>query len=158
MKVRIGSLEILDVTISDLEHLVARYGSQPTTNGASHPAAVTSPPRSAEQHAGNATEPEVVNEPPRVKRPTGRDLPDQDILQMLVNSRDTGVLLSTLGDATGKRGKSTRAATKAVLGRAGLLDHEDPAIDPFENVRIGSKRGVRLKEKWFGAAWSRLNH
>lgn len=132
MRVRIGALE-LDVSLEELDELVQRYGNIVATSG-----------------EGGAAHPGVK---PKVGEHHGTT--DSVILKKLVDAGTQGVPTSVLGDMLGRRGKATRGAARKLAQRMGVVS--DPAIDPFEESRVGTQRGLRIKASFMDIAKAHLS-
>ena len=124
MKVKIGGLELSDVSLDELDELVRRYGNGQANEGASET------PRN-ENGTGSAPAQGVVA--------------DIVVLQKLVESGTMGVLATTLGTILGRKGKATRGAVRDWARRIGVSANTDD--DPIEDCRLngGTARGIRLK-------------
>jgi hypothetical protein len=119
MKVKIGIIEISDVTMDELDAIVSRYGDVIAAG-------------------------DVV---PRVPKNQNSDVPevaaaDTVLLQKLVEASE-GVTTNDIGDLLGRRGKSARPALREWSKRIGLVSDEN--IEAFEEARVGTQRGLRLK-------------
>jgi len=123
MKVRIGQLEISDVSIEELDELVNRYGGD---GGSSPPA-----------KAGGKS---PVN--PKIANSGGGGHQDAVLLKNFVDGADLGVEAKTVGEILGRRGKATRGAIREWAKRIGLSQE---GVDPFEPCRLGTKRAFRIK-------------
>jgi len=121
MKVRIGNLEITDITPEELDELVKRYGGAvPTTQ-------------------------DVAPTPPTYNshEPIGQGAADTVLLRKLVEAGSEGVTTIDIGDILRRRGKAARPALRDWAKRIGLAP--DETIDVFEDARVGTQRGLRLK-------------
>lgn len=123
MKIKLGNLEISDVSLEDLDELVKRYGS-----GAAQSEAGTATPRANQNPAA-----------------TGHAAPDTVILRKLVDSSD-GVPINEVGSLLGKRGKAARTAIQQWALRVKLV--QDNNVEALEYPRVGSKRNARLKQEF----------
>jgi hypothetical protein len=134
MKVRIGALEVADVTLDELDELVKRYGQlvQPTEG---ETAKAADGKQSHKPHGHGAST-------------------DMVILRKFVEGGNQGVPTSTLGDMLGRRGKATRGAARKWAERVGLCP--DPALDPFEESRVGTQRALRIKASLMDIAKAHL--
>jgi len=133
MKVRIGNLEVTDITPEELDELVKKYG------GGLPDAAP------AKQSGHTAHAPASVN-----KSPSGSTAQDATVLKSLIHAGAGGVLTATLGELLGKRGRGTRGALRRWSKRIGL--NSDENLDTFEECRVGSQRGIRLKTSFLEVA------
>jgi hypothetical protein len=138
MKVRIGSLEISDVTIEDLDELVKRYG------GSSIEATQADSGQKPDGHDAS------------IKTPLGGGHADVVVLRKLVEAGTNGVPTNVLGELLGKRGKGARGALRKWSKRIGLSSDEN--LDTFEDCRSGTQRGIRLKSSFLDVAKSLLTH
>ena len=123
MKVRIGSIEISDVTLEDLDELVKRYG-----NAAFEPQAEQKPARKTH------SEHSLV---------AGTEAADTVLLKKLVEAGGTGLTTIEIGTILGRRGKAARPALKEWGRRIGLT--ADDNLEVFEDARVGTQRGLRIK-------------
>lgn len=127
VKVRIGALEICDPTWDELDRLIERYG------GGFQLEAMTS-----------------VGDEVRPSRPisgNGSSRPcDRVVLERLARAGVAGVPTQDVGEVLGRRGKSIRPGLIEWARRMGLVHDEN--IDPFEECRAGSRRGVRFKSSF----------
>ena len=130
---RIGNLEVTDVTPDELDELVKKYGG----------AMPSAPPQ---KHASHASAPPASPD----KLPAGGSAQDGVILKNLIEAGFTGVITNTLGELLGKRGRGTRGALRKWSKRIGLTS--DDNLDTFETCRIGTKRGIRLKTSFLDVA------
>ena len=121
MKVRIGKLEIILENMDELDELIEKYGSVIADSGGETP---------------NTS----------IRRSTGGggidDRRDRVVLETLINAGSSGILATELGKMLGKRGRGTRGAAKRWAVKVGLVT--DGGVEPFEEIRIGSQRGIRL--------------
>jgi hypothetical protein len=127
MKVKIGNLEITDVTPDELDELVKRYGG--TGSG---DAMIEKPT------AGGTS----------VSLPSGAA--DTVLLKKLVEAGAVGLTTIEVGDILGRRGKATRPALTEWATRIGLTSDEN--LEPFEDSRVGTQRGLRLKSSLLDVA------
>jgi hypothetical protein len=131
MKVKIGGLEIVIETPEELDDLVKRYGgnaaieSQEAATQASHSSA----------HHGKAV---------------GHGAADSVLLKRFIDSGNNGLALKEVGEILGRRGKATRKAAKAWAKRIGLTN--DDNLDVFDDCRIGTHRGARIKQSLLAVA------
>lgn len=134
MNVRIGNFEFVNVTMDEAEELWKRFGGSLQT-------------APAEEGSGSG-----VNGP----RPggSGGGSTDMVILRKLVDAGPQGVAASVLGDMLGKRGKAMRGAAKKWAERIGVVT--DPGIDPFEECRVGTQRGLRIRGSLLDIARAKL--
>lgn len=121
MKVRIGNLEITVETLDELDELVKRYGNAP----------IASPDESAVRNLGDSRVGVV-----------GASASDTVLLQRLVEAGDAGVTTIDVGNILGRRGKAARPALREWALRIRLTNDEN--IEPFEDARVGTQRGVRI--------------
>ena len=127
MKIKIGQLEITDVSMDELQALVARFGGSVEQGGNGGPAGADG---SGKPNGGNGTIPE---------RPS-----DRVVLERLVKAGTAGAPTQEVGEVLGFRGKSIKRGLLSWARRIGLV--QDDGIDPFEDCRAdGTRRGVRLK-------------
>jgi hypothetical protein len=126
MKLRIGSIEILDATWEDLDELITRYGGK--VEGA--------------PTAGDDDSPATEHSAPR-RRNGGAAAGDRVVLERLIEAGNNGVPTQELGEILGRRGKSIRPGLISWAVRIGLVS--DKILDPFEESRVGSRRAARLK-------------
>lgn len=122
MKVKIGNIEISDVTLEELDQLVERYGN-------------------------SAFEPQG-DKPNRPKQqsdalPAGVGAADTVLLRKLVEAGTNGVTTIDIGTILGRQGKAARPALKEWSKRVGLVT--DDSLEAFEEARVGTQRGLRLK-------------
>ena len=128
MKVRIGGLEICDLTLDELDAVIRRYAGTEDAQ--------------ADLIANGA----VAN----VQGGVQGGAADRVVLAKLVEAGLGGVPTNTLGDILGKRGKATRGAVRKWALRIGLTS--DQNVDPIEDCRSGTQRGIRLKESFLDVA------
>lgn len=138
MKVRIGAIEISDVTLDELDELVKRYGNsaiQPSdAKGSEPPSKPSGHPKSGSDHHGATA--------------------DQVVLQKVVEAGSAGLPTNTLGEMLGRRGKATRGAARLWAQRMGIVN--EGGVDPFEECRVGTQRGLRLRSSLLDIAKSHL--
>jgi hypothetical protein len=135
MKIRIGQIEIVDPTPEELDLIVSRYGGQLESGTAENG---HSPETSRRRNGGAETAPG-----------------DRVVLERLIDAGNEGMPTQDLGDILSKRGKSIRPGLLSWAQRVGLIG--DKSIDPFEDTRIGSRRGARLKPSFQPVARELLN-
>jgi hypothetical protein len=127
MKVRIGSIEISDVTLDELDELVKRYGNSaiqpPESKSGDQAPKPGGHSKGSSDHHGATT--------------------DQVVLQKVVEAGSTGLPTNTLGEMLGRRGKATRGAARQWAQRVGIVN--EGGVDPFEECRVGTQRGLRLR-------------
>ncbi len=128
MKVRIGGLEILDPTWEELDALIDRYGG-----------AVVGTP---DENGGQGNQ-EAQRGSPR-KNGGGSSPTDRVVLERLIAAGTAGLPTQDLGEMLGRRGKSIRPGLIEWAQRIGLT--KDAGFDPFQEVRVGSRRGARLRD------------
>lgn len=68
---------------------------------------------------------------------------DSVVLKRLVEAGNHGVTTNDLGELLGRKGKATRGALKQWAVRIGLATDTD--ADSFEDCRVGTSRGVRIR-------------
>ena len=129
MKIRIGSIELTDVTKNDMDavaELVKRFGGEP--------------PKTASR---NMTQDYLSNlkEAGASSQPTGAA--DTVLLRKLVDAGTTGMTTDDIGTILGRRGKAAKKALDEWGVRIGLPTAEN--ADSFEFARVGTRRGWRLK-------------
>lgn len=134
MKVRIGTIEISDVTIDELDELVKRYG-----NSAFEP--------TAEAKQKTKTQPNGTS--------IASGAQDHVLLKKLVDAASVGITTIEIGDILGRRGKAARPALKEWGRRIGLSTDEN--IEVFEEARVGTQRGLRIKSSLLDVAKHILN-
>lgn len=127
MRIRIGALEIVDPTWEELESLIARYGGGIT----------------AADDSADAERPDQPRPGPR-KNGGGASTSDRVVLEQLVHAGASGLPTQLLGEMLGRQGKSIRPGLLQWAHRIGLTN--DPSIDPFQETRVGTRRGARLKD------------
>jgi hypothetical protein len=121
MKVKIGNIEITVETPDELDELVKRYGG--TT----------------------AIEPDDAKHQKHHKGGQSANTPaDMVVLKKFVDGASQGVTTTELGEILGRRGKATRHAVRDWAKRIGLTS-DDNSFDPFEESRVGTQRGLRIK-------------
>jgi len=119
MKVKIGKLEITLENMDELDELINRYGDDIAVEG------------------GQQSSQSVSRQ--------GRgilDNRDRVVLQTLLAAGTTGVQAAELGKMLGKRGRGLRGAAQRWAKRIGLTEGDE--VNPFEETRIGTQRGLRL--------------
>jgi hypothetical protein len=121
MKVKIGKLEIVDVTLEELDELIERYGGSIETAGE------------------NSTAKQGKN----VQAGIADGTRDSVVLRAFVEAGANGVSAKKVGSLLGRSGKAMRGAAKQWAARIGLT--HDAANDPFEECRVGTARGIRVK-------------
>jgi hypothetical protein len=128
MKIRIGALEIVDPTPEELDMLIAKYagaiqhGSETPGNGG--------------EHQGS--------------QKLNASAKDRVVLNRLVSAGSEGVATQELGETLGRLGKSIRPGLIEWAQRIGLT--HDAEFDPFEECRVGTRRGIRLKSSLLSVA------
>ena len=70
---------------------------------------------------------------------------DTVVLRTLVEAGTTGVAITNVGEMLSRRGKATRGALREWSKRVGLTQGEDNSMDSFEECRVGTVRGLRIK-------------
>lgn len=137
MKIKIGPIEVSDLTLDELYALLDRYAESAELSGS---------PASTGADSTNRTESGVSNGGGHQGSHA-----DRVVLEKLVRSENAGVPTKDLGDILGKRGKAIRGGLQSWAGRVGLI--QDDNIDPFEECRAdGTRRGVRLKPSLLSVA------
>lgn len=121
MKVRLGQLEFIDLTPEELEDLVQRYG-----------VAIGSSP-SPDSPRPSKTWQKGLESGPR----------DAVVLRAFVDAGLVGVPVKRVGSLLGRGGKAMRNAARQWAARIHLA--HDQASDPFEDCRVGTGRGIRIK-------------
>lgn len=139
MKVRIGAIEISDVSLDELDELVKRYG--------------TSTIQSADNE-GNGSGDSKHRTHPKAGNSTHGNTTDTVVLRQFVEAGNQGVPTEHLGEMLGRRGKATRGAAREWAHRIGIVS--DASIDPFEDTRVGTKRGLRIKPSLMAIAAAHL--
>jgi hypothetical protein len=125
MNVRIGPLEITNISADELDMLIKRYGKVPAT-------------ASTEQHSNK------IHAATNLSNGSGNgDVNDVVALKKLVEAGDSGMKTNDIGQILGKRGKSARPAIKAWARRIGLTKDGDTS-EATEDCRVGTSRGVRI--------------
>jgi hypothetical protein len=130
MKIRIGNLELTDITPNELDELVKRYGNAPIN-------AQNQETRSLGQ---GPPAPPSTPAPPAVAGGAA----DTVLLKKLVDAGTIGMTTNEIGTILGRRGKAAKKALDEWGVRIGLPTAEH--ADNFEFARVGSRRGWRLKE------------
>jgi hypothetical protein len=122
MKIKIGNIEIDQISMDELDEIVKRYGNfdSASVNGGAEP---------------------------RLRQNDRQVLPnaqvsDRVLLQKLVEG-EGAITANEIATILGKRGRATRSAAKQWAQRVGLTT--DCNIEPFDDCRVGTQRGVRLK-------------
>lgn len=128
MKVRIGGLEIVDPTWEELDALIERYGV--VVQGSS-------------DEGGHQETQEAQRTSPR-KNGGSLSPCDRVVLERLISAGAAGMPTQELGEMLGRRGKSIRPGLVEWAKRIGLTN--DANMDPFQETRVGSRRGARLKD------------
>jgi len=123
MKVRIGNLEVTDVTPDELDELVKRYGGDVTKTPAREPNQAYA---KEIQEAGAAI-----------------GAADTVLLKKFVEAGSTGLTTTEVGEILGRRGKAARPAVQEWAIRIGLT--QDDALEVCEEARVGTQRGLRIK-------------
>jgi hypothetical protein len=123
MKLKIGNIEISDISLEELDTLVGRYGGS---------------------GAARSDQPDV---PAKTIQPdsTGHAAPDAVILRKLVDAPD-GMPINDVGALLGRRGKAARSAIQQWAVRVRLV--QDSNLEAIEYPRVGSKRNARLKPEF----------
>jgi hypothetical protein len=135
MKIRIGALEIIDPSWEELEQLIQRFGG--------------------DFQSSDIDEGENSELPRRRNGGASAAASDRVVLERLISAGNAGIPTQELGEILGRRGKSIRPGLQAWAVRIGLLT--DKNIDPFEETRVGSRRGARLKPSFQPVARELLN-
>lgn len=118
MKVKIGAIEISEVTPAELDALIKRYGK--IAGGV--------PAQAAGADNGDTSGAALSK--------------DGIVLKRLVDAGNAGVKINDLGEILGKRGKAARGVIQKWSLRIGLAD---ATTEPFEDCRVGTARGLRIK-------------
>jgi hypothetical protein len=132
MKIRIGPIEIVDPTWEEVDAIIERYGGR-----------LEGTPAIGDEPAG-------VPEPSGRRRNGGATASARVVLERLIAAGNIGVPTQDLGEILGRRGKSIRPGLMAWALEIGLVS--DRNIDPFEDTRVGSRRGARLKPSFQSVA------
>lgn len=140
MKVRIGALELCDVSFDELDELIKRYG-----NAAIQPA----------EGGGDEGEKRHGSGHGHAGKNNGHGTTDMVILRKLVDAGSQGLPTADLGEMLGRRGKATRGAVNQWAHRMGIVS--DPSIDAFEECRVGTQRGLRIKSSLMDIAKAHLS-
>ena len=124
VKVKIGNLEITVESLEELDQIVKRYGNVASEDsaGQAHPDKKTKAGQSATVGSGAA---------------------DTVLLKKFVEAGDSGVTTIEVGTILGRRGKAARPALREWAKRIGLTT--DGNLEPFDEARVGTKRGLRIK-------------
>lgn len=144
MKVRIGTLEVCDVTLDDLDELVKRYGGAVQAGGAGEGNSGAAAGGTA--HSGSSK-----------AAGSGHhhgNTADTVILRKLVEGGSQGVPTADLGTMLGRRGKATRGAAQEWAHRMGIVG--DAEMEAFEESRVGTQRALRLKPSLLDIAKAHL--
>lgn len=126
MKVRIGNLEITDVTPDELDALIKKYGN----------ASASKPPAGAETAISPNSKDSTTTPAPAAA--------DTVLLRKFVEAGNEGLTTIDVGTILGRRGKAARPAVKEWAKRVRLIQDDD-SLEPFEDARVGTQRGLRLK-------------
>lgn len=130
MKIKIGPIEVSDLSLDEFYALLDRYADGAELSGT--PAKTSADNTHNTDAGGGSGNGHSANHADRV------------VLEKLVRSGSAGVPTQDLGEILGRRGKAIRGALQGWAGRVGLV--QDDGIDPFEECRAdGTRRGVRLK-------------
>jgi hypothetical protein len=130
MKIKMGPIEISDLSLDELYALLDRYAEGAELPGL--PANANRDNKNQDEGGGGNGNGHPASHADRV------------VLEKLVRSGDAGVSTQDLGEILGKRGKAIRGGLHSWAGRVGLI--QDDSIDPFDQCRAdGTRRGVRLK-------------
>jgi hypothetical protein len=123
MKVRIGNVEISDISsLDELEAIVRLLGdlAAPIESG--------------------VVERIVEAVPSGGTLPTG----DKILLRRFVTAHPRGIETADVGMALGRKGKAIRPAALQWANRIGLTKGDDH--NPFEQCRVGTQRGMRISD------------
>jgi hypothetical protein len=131
MKVKIGNLEITVESLEELDSLVQRYGANAAAEGGAQKS------NQAERKLPNA------------------GAADSVLLNKFVEAGGNGVTTIDVGTILGRQGKAARPALKEWAKRVGLTN--DDNLEVFEEARVGTQRGVRLKSSLLDVAKHLLN-
>ena len=130
MKLKIGPIEVSDLSLDELYALLDRYADGAELPGSQAIASADSTPH-ADGGVGNGIGHSASHA-------------DRVVLEKLVRSGNAGVPTQDLGEILGRRGRAIRGGLQSWAGRVGLV--QDDGIDPFDDCRAdGTRRGVRLK-------------
>jgi len=121
MHVKIRGVDIYLENMDELDMLLEKYGSEIAIGEDANP----EPKSKHKQAAGSSS------------------THDRVILSRFVEAGSTGVETNELGKLLGKMGRGTRNAAKQWALRVGLINSD--SVDPFEECRVGSKRGLKIE-------------
>lgn len=125
MRVKIGGLDIFDVSVDELEEIMVRFGIKVPIED--HHFSVD----------GVNSSPYKITREPSVS--PSRDLV---VLERFIDAGSTGVPVTELGHIFGKQGKAIRSTVQEWAERVLGIDG---TFEPWEITRIGTQRGYRLK-------------
>lgn len=140
MNVRIGNLEVTNVTPDELDMLIKRFGNVSSASPSQ---------RLSTKSPGDANKQSVST--------TGTPN-DIVALRRLVEAGSGGVKTNDIGEILGKRGKGARRALRNWSKRIGLTNDADATMDTFEDCRVGTSRGVRIRPNLLEVARVLMNN
>ncbi len=124
MKIRIGSIEIVDPTMDELDELIKRYGGS-----------IIEP--QADQKASKTVANTLLQE-------SGAGTADAVLLKHFVEAGNGGHPAKDVGDLLGRRGRRLAGRRRhGPWGRIGLVGEESQ--DAFDECRVGTQRALRIK-------------
>ncbi|HMD54610.1 MAG TPA: hypothetical protein VKJ65_08695 [Phycisphaerae bacterium] len=126
MKVKIGAVEISDISMDELEQILNRFGHMFSDDDR------LAGLENAKSNTNMSIHGVSVSQPK-----------DLVALQRFIDAGATGVPVKELGHILGKQGKAIRGAIQDWARRINLVT--DGNIQPWEITRIGTQRGYRLK-------------
>ena len=121
MKVRIGNIEISDISLEELDEIVTRYG------GAT---------------GENISEVRIQSPQKTHGLPPGTKHADLVLLTKIVDAGSSGVAAQEVGEILQRQGKALPSAVEAWARRVGLMDG---TIVPYEYCRVGTRKHIRIK-------------
>lgn len=137
MRAKIGGIEFFDLTMDEADELIKRYGQAAPSEGGTD--GLPPPPGGANHKpAGGAR----------------GNAADMVILRKMVEAGTQGMPTATLGEMLGCRGKATWGAAKEWAVRMEIAS--DPDMDPFDETRVGTQRGIRIKPSLMDIAKAHL--
>lgn len=117
MRIRLGQLEFIDPSPEELDELVNKYGIS------------TAP----DDEQALARSKGIADGTPR----------DVILLRTFVEAGMNGISVKKAGILLGRGGKAMRGAARQWASRVGLIHGGD--TDPFDDCRVGTGRGIRIK-------------